>query len=59
MAEKKKKKIVSADTGLEVEAGSRKATKMKEAAPVGNASGLRWGAVAAPATAKSAGKGRG
>ena len=46
MAEKKKKKIVSADTGLEVEAGSRKATKMKEAAPVGNAGGLRAGAVA-------------
>ena len=45
MAEKKKKKIVSADTGLEVEAGSRKATKMKEAAPVGNAGGLRAGAV--------------
>ena len=46
MAEKKKKKIISADTGLEVEAGSRKQTKMKEAAPVGNAGGLRAGAVA-------------
>ncbi|MBQ6896129.1 MAG: hypothetical protein IJN69_02855, partial [Oscillospiraceae bacterium] len=46
MAEKKKKKIISADTGLEVEAGSRKKAKMKEAAPVGNAGGLRAGAVA-------------
>jgi len=45
MAEKKKKKIISADTGLEVEAGSRKKAKMKEAAPVGNAGGLRAGAV--------------
>lgn len=41
MAEKKKKKIVSADTGEVVEAGSR---KKKAAAPVGNAAGLRWGA---------------
>lgn len=46
MAEKKKKKIISADTGLEVEAGSRKKSKMKEAAPVGNAGGLRAGAFA-------------
>ena len=46
MAEKKKKKIISADTGLEVEAGSRKKEKMKQAAPVGNAGGLRAGAVA-------------
>jgi len=45
MAEKKKKYIISADTGLEVEAGSRKKAKMKEAAPVGNAGGLRAGAV--------------
>jgi len=45
MTEKKKKKIISADTGLEVEAGSRKKAKMKEAAPVGNAGGLRAGAV--------------
>ncbi len=44
MAEPKKKKIVSADTGKEVKAGSRK--KKKEAAPVGNAGGLRAGAVA-------------
>lgn len=46
MAEKKKKKIISADTGLEVEAGSRRKDKMKEAAPVGNAGALRGGAVA-------------
>ncbi len=45
MAEPKKKKIVSADTGKEVAAGSRK-RKVKEAAPVGNAGGLRFGAVA-------------
>lgn len=43
MAEPKKKKIVSADTGKEVKAGSRR--KMKEAAPVGNAGGLRAGAI--------------
>ena len=47
MAEPKKKKIVSADTGKEVAAGSRKKKgNMKEAAPVGNATGLRIGAVA-------------
>ena len=51
MAEKKKKKIISADTGLEVEAGSRKKEKMKQAAPVGNAGGLRAGAVALWVTA--------
>ncbi|MBQ1504455.1 MAG: hypothetical protein IIZ49_03595 [Oscillospiraceae bacterium] len=45
MAEEKKKRIVSADTGEEVEAGSRKKTGMKEAAPVGNATGLRIGAI--------------
>lgn len=45
MAETKKKKIVSASDGKEVEAGSKKRT-MKEAAPVGNATGLRIGAVA-------------
>ena len=44
MAEKKKKKIVSADTGAEVKVGSRKTTK-KAAKPVGNAGGLRAGAV--------------
>ncbi len=44
MAEPKKKKIVSADSGKEVAAGSKK--KVKEAAPVGNATGLRIGAVA-------------
>ena len=43
MAEQKKKKIVSADNGEEVEAGSKK--KVTAAAPVGNATGLRVGAV--------------
>lgn len=43
MAEPKKKKIVAADTGKEIKAGSRR--KMKEAAPVGNAGGLRAGAI--------------
>ena len=43
MAEPKKKKIVSADTGEEVSAGSKK--KPVAAAPVGNATGLRIGAV--------------
>lgn len=48
MAEpRKKKKIVSADTGKEVAAGSKKKKgARKEAAPVGNATGLRIGAVA-------------
>ena len=47
MAEAKKKKIVSADSGKEVKAGSLKGKgKRKEAAPVGNATGLRIGAVA-------------
>ncbi len=47
MAESKKKKIISADTGKEVKAGSRKPKKVaKEAKPVGNATGLRIGAVA-------------
>ena len=46
MAEEKKKKIVSADTGEEVEAGSKKKTGMQAAAPVGNATGLRIGAIA-------------
>lgn len=45
MAEKKKKRIISADDGTEVAAGSRKKAA-KEAAPVGNATGLRIGAVA-------------
>lgn len=45
MAEKKKKKIVSADTGSEVTTIEKKAPKKKEAAPVGNAKGLRIGAV--------------
>lgn len=47
MAEPKKKKIVAADTGKEVAVGSKKKTgARKEAAPVGNATGLRVGAVA-------------
>lgn len=48
MAEaKKKKKIVAAETGKTAKTGSGKATgKRKEAAPVGNATGLRIGAVA-------------
>ena len=48
MAEtKKKKKIVAADTGEVVAAGSKKKKgARKEAAPVGNATGLRVGAVA-------------
>ncbi len=45
MAEKKKR-IISADTGEEVKAGSKKKAGMQEAAPVGNATGLRIGAVA-------------
>ena len=46
MAESKKKKIVSADSGKEVKAGSRKTSSVaKEAKPVGNATGLRIGAV--------------
>lgn len=45
MAEPKKKKIISADDGSEVAAGSKK-RKVQEAAPVGNATGLRIGAVA-------------
>jgi len=45
--EKKKKKIVSADTGKEVAAGSmKKPAQYQAAAPVGNATGLRIGAVA-------------
>ncbi len=43
MAEPKKKKIISADDGKEVAAGSR---KRKAAAPVGNATGYRIGAAA-------------
>ena len=43
MAEPKKKKIVDADSGKEVKAGSR---KKKAAAPVGNATGFRIGAIA-------------
>ena len=51
MAEKKEKKIIDADTGLEVKAGSKKkpvsstGAPMHEAAPVGNAKGLRIGAI--------------
>lgn len=46
MAEPKKKTIVSASSGKEVKPGSVKPAKViKEAAPVGNATGLRIGAV--------------
>ena len=45
MAEEKKKKIVSADTGEEVAAGSLKKPGMQAAKPVGNATGLRIGAI--------------
>ena len=46
MAEAKKKKIVSASSGEEVKEGARKkATVKKQAAPVGNATGLRVGAI--------------
>ena len=45
MAEAKKKKIVSASTGKEVSGARKKATVKKQAAPVGNATGLRVGAI--------------
>ena len=45
MAEEKKKKIVSADSGEEVAAGSLKKPGMQAAKPVGNATGLRIGAI--------------
>ncbi len=45
MAEAKKKKIVSADTGEEVVAGSKKRPAAVAAPPVGNATGLRVGAI--------------
>ena len=45
MAEPKKKKIVSADTGEEVAAGSKKRPAAVAAPPVGNATGLRVGAI--------------
>ncbi len=45
MAEKKAKKFVSADSGKETAAPEKKTRKVKEAAPVGNAKGLRIGAV--------------
>jgi len=44
MAEKKKKKIVSADDGKEISVAEKKEQKRKEAKPVGNAGGLRTGA---------------
>ena len=44
MAETKKKIIISADDGKEVEAGSKKSNR-KAAKPVGNSTGLRIGAV--------------
>ena len=45
MAEKKTKKFVSADSGKQTAAPEKKERKVKEAAPVGNAKGLRIGAV--------------
>ena len=45
MAEKKTKKFVSADSGKQTAAPAKKAKVVKEAAPVGNAKGLRIGAV--------------
>ena len=47
MAEKKKHKIISADTGEQVTAkpAAKKRPAIQEAAPVGNAGGLRAGAV--------------
>ena len=46
MAEKKTKKFVSADSGKQTAAPKKTERKVKEAAPVGNAKGLRIGAVA-------------
>ena len=45
MAEKKTKKYVAADTGKQTAAPKKKERKVKQAAPVGNAKGLRIGAV--------------
>lgn len=45
MAEKKTKKYVSSDSGTQTDAPVKSGKKMKEAAPVGNAKGLRVGAV--------------
>ena len=45
MAEKKTKEYVSADSGTQTDAPVKSGKKMKEAAPVGNAKGLRVGAV--------------
>ena len=45
MAEKKTKKYVAADTGKQTAAPEKKERKVKQAAPVGNAKGLRIGAV--------------
>ena len=45
MAEKKTKKYASADSGTQTDAPVKSGKKMKEAAPVGNAKGLRVGAV--------------
>ena len=45
MAEKKTKKFISADSGKQTAAPAKKAKVVKEAAPVGNAKGLRIGAV--------------
>ncbi len=45
MAEEKKKKIVSADTGEEVDINNIQKPAAQAAAPVGNATGLRIGAI--------------
>ena len=47
MAEKKEKKIISASDATEktVKVDETTGKELKEAAPVGNAKGLRWGAV--------------
>ena len=45
MAEKKTKKYVAADSGQQTAAPEKKERKAKQAAPVGNAKGLRIGAV--------------
>lgn len=46
MAEPKKKKIVSAETGKEVKAGTGKKKNVKQAGPVGNSIPYRIGAIA-------------
>ena len=45
MAEEKKKKIISADTGEEIKPGEQTKPAVQAAKPVGNATGLRIGAI--------------